>query len=50
MGRGITEFALRDPDFTIIQLFENPEYPKEKLLEVFDQSKIRWLPLIYQRT
>ena len=38
MGRGITEFALRDPDFTIIQLFENPEYPKEKL-EVFDQSK-----------
>ena len=38
MGRGITEFALRDPDFTNIQLFENPEYPQEKL-EVFDQSK-----------
>ena len=29
MGRGITEFALRDPDFTSIQLFENPEYPRK---------------------
>ena len=49
MGRGITEFALKDPDFTIIQLFENPEYPKEKL-ECLTNQKIRWLPLIYQRT
>tara|TARA_B100000900_G_scaffold401343_1_gene405938 strand:- start:723 stop:1526 length:804 start_codon:yes stop_codon:yes gene_type:complete len=37
MGRGITEFALKDPDFTNIQLFENPEYPNEKL-EVYDRS------------
>ena len=38
MGRGITEFALKDPDFVDIQLFENPEYPEEKL-EIYDHSK-----------
>ena len=38
MGRGITEFALKDPDFVDIQLFENPEYPEGKL-DIYDYSK-----------
>ena len=38
MGREIAEFALKDSDFIEIQLFENPEYPQEKL-DIYDHSK-----------